>query len=55
MKHKNFESDHTWGSLMHRWSVIQLGVNKFQGFYNQMDGRSGYSEIDKVIFLIILN
>lgn len=29
MKHKDFESDRTWGSLMHRWSVIQLGVNKF--------------------------
>lgn len=54
MKHKNFKSDRTWGSLMHRWSMIQLAVNKFQEFYNQVDGRSGYSENDKLIFLIHL-
>ena len=33
MKHKNFESDHSITSLTQHWFVIQLGVNKFQGFY----------------------
>lgn len=48
MKHKEFESNRNVSSLTHRWSMIQLGVNKFHGFYNQFDGRSGYSELDKV-------
>lgn len=50
MSHKDFDSDRSASSLTHRWSVIQLAVNKFQGFYNQVDRRSGYSENDKVIF-----
>lgn len=49
MKHGDFQFDRTWGSLMHRWSVIQLAVNKFQGFYNQVEGKSGHSEEDTVI------
>ena len=52
MKHKYFKSDRSITSLTHRWSVIQLGVNKFQGFYNQFDGRSGFTELDKVIILL---
>ncbi|XP_017226048.1 glutathione S-transferase T3-like [Daucus carota subsp. sativus] len=48
MKHKEFESNRNVSSLTHRWSMIQLGVNKFHGFYNQFDGRSGYSELDKI-------
>ena len=52
MKHKCFKSDRSITSLTHRWSVIQLGVNKFQGFYNQFDGRSGFTELDKVIILL---
>ena len=52
MKHKDFESDHSITSLTQHWFVIQLGVNKFQGFYNQFDGRSGFTELDKVIILL---
>ncbi|WCJ17741.1 hypothetical protein M5689_000138 [Euphorbia peplus] len=48
MKYKDFPSDRNCSSLMHRWSVIQLAVSKFQGFYSQADGRSGYSEDDKI-------
>ncbi|KAK1388008.1 hypothetical protein POM88_016186 [Heracleum sosnowskyi] len=48
MKYKNFESDRSEGSLMHRWSVIQLAVNKFHGFYTQVGAPSGYSEDDKI-------
>lgn len=51
MKHKDFQSDRNITSLSHRWSVIQLGVNKFHGFYNQFDGWSGFTELDKVIIL----
>lgn len=54
MTHKDFQSNRNSSSLRHRWSMIQLAVNKFQGFYNQVDGRSGYSEIDKVIFILLL-
>lgn len=48
MRYKDFQSDCTPGSLMHRWSVIQFAVNKFQGFYNQVGVRSGNSEDEKV-------
>lgn len=54
LTHKDFQSNRNASSLRHRWSMIQLAVNKFQGFYNQVDGRSGYSEIDKVIFILFL-
>ncbi|WOH03761.1 hypothetical protein DCAR_0623161 [Daucus carota subsp. sativus] len=47
-KYKDFQSDRSWNSLMHRWSVIQLGVNKFQGFYEQVGIPSGCSEDDKI-------
>ncbi|KAK1365414.1 hypothetical protein POM88_040975 [Heracleum sosnowskyi] len=32
----------------HRWSVIQVEVNKFHGFYNQVGVPSGCSEDDKI-------
>lgn len=38
MTHKDFQSNRNSSSLRHRWSMIQLAVNKFQGFYNQVDG-----------------
>lgn len=53
MKNKNFQSDRSICSLMHRWSMIQLAVNKFQGFYNQEDGRSGFSKSDNVSFFLL--
>lgn len=51
MTQKDFESNRNASSLRHRWFMIQLAVNKFQGYFNQVDGRSGYSKIDKVIFI----
>ena len=41
---------------MNRWSTIQLVVSKFQGYYNQINGRnqSGTTEQDKVTSIIIL-
>ena len=40
---------------MHCWSTIQLAVSKFQGYYNQIDGKnqSGTTEQDKVTSIII--
>lgn len=52
MKYKDFQSDRSPSSLTHRWSMIQLAVNKFHEFYNQLDGRSGFSENDKVLSLL---
>ncbi|XP_020243819.1 glutathione S-transferase T2-like [Asparagus officinalis] len=47
---KNCESQRTASSLMKRWSLIQLSVNKFCGYYAQISARqqSGISESDKV-------
>lgn len=45
MRYKDFQSDPTWNPLMHRWSVIQLGVSKFQGYYNQVGTYFGELQI----------
>ncbi|KAL5552298.1 hypothetical protein UlMin_002474 [Ulmus minor] len=49
-QHKHFTSERTANSLMHRWSAIQLSVNKFCGYYAQIDARqqSGVNEQDKI-------
>lgn len=49
-EHKQFDSDRTAGSLMHRWSAIQIAVSKFQEYYNQIDAKnqSGSTEQNKV-------
>lgn len=56
-EHKTFASERTASSLCNRWSSIQLCVSKFQGFYNQIDGRnqSGVGEQDKVIILKLIS
>ncbi|KAL8148857.1 uncharacterized protein LOC141708497 [Apium graveolens] len=38
-EHKQFDSDRTANSLMHRWSAIQIAVSKFQEYYNQIDAK----------------
>lgn len=35
--------------------MIQAAINKFHGFYNQFDGKSGFSENDKVISLYVVD
>ena len=52
-QHKHFTSERTATSLMHRWSGIQLLVNKFCGYYAQIDARqqSGVNEQDKVLIM----
>lgn len=52
-EHKQFDSDRTANSLMHRWSAIQIAVSKFQEYYNQIDAKdqSGTTEQNKVIFI----
>ncbi|XP_050217772.2 glutathione S-transferase T3-like [Mercurialis annua] len=49
-KYKNFPSERTQGSLMNRWSTIQLATNKFCGCYAQIESRhqSGVNEQDKI-------
>ncbi|XP_052190871.1 glutathione S-transferase T3-like isoform X2 [Diospyros lotus] len=49
-QYKDFESDRSPNSLMHRWSTIQLAVSKFQVYYSQIDGRnqSETTELDKI-------
>ncbi|XP_062208796.1 glutathione S-transferase T3-like [Phragmites australis] len=48
--HRNFDSDRNVSSLSHRWALIQEGVNKFCGWYAQIQNRrqSGVTEQDKV-------
>lgn len=55
-EYKTFPSERTPSSLCNRWSSIQLCVSKFQGFYNQIEGRnqSGVGEEDKVCLLILI-
>ena len=50
-EHKQFTPDRTANSLMHHWSVLQLVVSKFQGFFSQIEARnqSGTTEQDKVL------
>jgi len=37
--HKEFESDRNSNSLAHRWGIIQEAVNKFCGWYGQIERR----------------
>ena len=48
--HKEFDSDHNCNSLAHRWGIILEMVNKFCGWYGQVQRRaqSGTTEQDKV-------
>ena len=50
---RTFNFDRSQNSLIHRWSGMQLEVNKFCGFYAQINGmdQSGRTEQDKVIIL----
>ncbi|CAL5334823.1 unnamed protein product [Camellia sinensis] len=49
-KYKTFTSEHYQNSLMNRWSTIQLGTNKFCGFFAQIESmhQSGVNEQDKI-------
>ncbi|XP_028085546.1 uncharacterized protein LOC114286563 [Camellia sinensis] len=49
-KHKTFNHECNVNSLMHRWSTIQLGTNKFCGCFAQIESRhqSGINEQDKI-------
>ncbi|KAK9995177.1 hypothetical protein SO802_024880 [Lithocarpus litseifolius] len=49
-KWKTFTSESTAGSLMNRWSAIQLSTNKFCGFLSQIKSKneSGKTEEDKL-------
>jgi len=49
-EHKTHGANHNQNSLMNRWSIIQLAVNKFCGFLAQIEKRSqsGLTEQDKV-------
>ncbi|KAK1277018.1 hypothetical protein QJS04_geneDACA014451 [Acorus gramineus] len=49
-RYKQFKSERTANSLMHRWSSIQLAVGKFHGYFMQIEARqqSGINEQDKV-------
>ncbi|KAK1589245.1 hypothetical protein Q3G72_031916 [Acer saccharum] len=44
-------SDRDQNGLEHRWSAIQIAVNKFCGFYKQIEGRhqSGLTQNDKTL------
>ena len=48
-KWKTFTSERTVGSLMNRWSTIQLSTNKFCGFLSQIESKneSGKTKEDK--------
>ena len=50
-EHKKFASTRNANSLMKRWSIIQLAVNKFCGNYAQIEAmsQSGVNEQDKII------
>ncbi|KAL6640451.1 hypothetical protein ACP70R_021574 [Stipagrostis hirtigluma subsp. patula] len=49
-EHKDFPSDRNANSLAHRWGVILESVNRFCGWYAQIENRrqSGVTEQDKV-------
>ena len=51
--YKKFNSNRNGSSLMHRCSTIQLAVNKFCGYFVQIESRqqSGRNEQDKVLLL----
>ncbi|XP_062202899.1 uncharacterized protein LOC133905189 [Phragmites australis] len=48
---KDFTSDRSQKSLLHRWSAIQENVNKFAGCLSRIEGRkqSGVSYQDKLV------
>lgn len=50
-ENKEFISERNQNSLMHRWSGIQLEVNKFCGYYAQIQNnyQSGVTEQDKIL------
>ncbi|XP_028121253.1 glutathione S-transferase T3-like [Camellia sinensis] len=50
-EHKTFISERTDNSLMNRWSIIQLGTNKFCGYFAQIESmrKSGVNEQDKEV------
>jgi hypothetical protein len=52
-EHKTFQSDRKATSLQHHWGLIQSTVNKFCGFYEQVENqrKSGETEQDKVIMV----
>ncbi|XP_028119805.1 uncharacterized protein LOC114317298 [Camellia sinensis] len=54
-KYKTFTSERNQNSLMNRWSTIQLGTNKFCGFFAQIESmhQSGVNEQDKVYIVYI--
>ncbi|CAL5362865.1 unnamed protein product [Camellia sinensis] len=49
-EHKTFISERNNNSLMNRWSIIQLGTNKFCGYFAQIEAlhQSGVNEQDKI-------
>ena len=51
--YKKFNSNCNGSSLMHRWSTIQLAVNKFCWYFAQIESRqqSGRNDQDKVLLL----
>ena len=55
-EHKTFESERNISSLSHRWGIIYKNVNRFCGWYTQVQNRreSGLTEQDKVSCLILL-
>ena len=55
-EHKTFESERNVSSLSHRWGIIHKSVNRFCGWYTQVQNRkeSGLTEQDRVSYLIVL-
>jgi len=55
-EHKTFESERNISSLSHRWGIIHKSVNRFCGWYTQVQNRreSGLTVLDKVSCLILL-
>ncbi|XP_028117196.1 glutathione S-transferase T3-like [Camellia sinensis] len=54
-EHKTFISERTDNSLMNRWLIIQLGTNKFCGYFAQIESmrESGVNEQDKGYFAAV--
>ncbi|KAF7077527.1 hypothetical protein CFC21_082067 [Triticum aestivum] len=48
-ENRNFESDRSQNSLLHRWSTIQEHVQKFCGCYDRVGCRSVTTEKDKIV------
>lgn len=47
---REFELDHNWSSLRHRWGIIQKEVGLFQSYYNAIERKneSGKTMNDKI-------